>query len=103
MSGHSTGLPAMSQTCQPRQWYRVSRTKKTKIPLPDYVCKRLDLAREKKDEYIVEIEIEGDVWVYEIKDLTCYSNSNKDVKYGLENDGKKIIGVRIKLSALIVH
>ena len=103
MSGHSRGLQAMSQTWQPRQWYRVSRTSKTTTPLPNCVCQRLDFAIEKKDEYIVEMEIEGEVWVYKIKDLKCYSNSNKDVEYELENDGKKIIGVRIKLSALIVH
>jgi hypothetical protein len=103
MSGHSRGLPAMSQTCQPRQWYRVSRTSKIKTPLPDYVCERLDFAREEIDESIVEMETEGEVWVYKIKDLKCYSNSNKHVKYGLENYGKKIVGVGIKLSALIVH
>ena len=94
----------MSQTYQPRQWYRISCISKIKTPLSDYVCRRLDFVRETIDEeYIVEIESEGEVWVYKIKDLKCYSNSNKDVKYGLENDGKNIIGVRIKLSALIVH
>lgn len=93
----------MSQTYQPRQWYQVSPTSKTKTSLPKCVCERLDFAIEKEDEYIVEMEVKGEVWVYKIKDLKCYSNSYKDVIYGLENDGKKIIGVRIKFSALIVH